>query len=373
MRKAAAKDFVTQLLRTAGIIVNGSHPWDIQVHNENFYQRVLRDSDFGLGESYVEGWWDCPRIDMMVERLFEAESENYIHAHKRFYLKYLFAKFINYQTKSRALEVARVHYDLGNILYEAMLGPTISYSSGYWPKATTLDAAQLAKFELTCQKLRLEPGMRVLDIGCGWGTFARYAAEKYDVNVVGITLSKQQLQFAKTYCLNLPIEIRFQSYQDINEVYDRIVSLGTFEHVGFLNYRKYMQIIHKHLTRDGIFLLQTIGGNQSNVAGNEWLSKYIFPDTMIPSISQLGHAMEGLLIMEDWQNFGLNYDKTLMAWHKNFSEHWDNIKVYYDDRFYRIWNYYLLACAGGARARALQVWQIVLSRSGIKEEYAVIR
>jgi cyclopropane-fatty-acyl-phospholipid synthase len=373
MLKKNAKEVITHLFRIAGVIINGSHAWDIQIHNEDFYQRVLHDGEMGLGESYVDGWWDCQRIDMLVDRLFEAESEHYIRSHGRFYLKLIFARVFNFQSRRHAFEIGRIHYDLGNLLFEAMLGPTMSYTSGYWPDATTLEEAQMAKYELSAKKLLLEPGMRVLDLNCGWGGFARYLAENYGVQVVGFTISKQQYEYARKHCLNLPIEIFYQDFHDITENFDRIVSMGMFQFVGPLNHRHFMQKMHNHLMRDGIFLLHTIGSNQSVSTTNGWINKYIFPDETLPSISQIGKATERLLIMEDWHNFGLDCDKTLMTWHKNFNARWDGIKVYYDDRFYRMWNYYLLSCAGGFRARAMQVWQIVLSRSGIKDSYRPVR
>jgi cyclopropane-fatty-acyl-phospholipid synthase len=367
MQKNTAKAAITHLFRIAGIIIDGNHLWDIQVRNENFYLRLLRDGELGLGESYVDGWWDCPRVDMLVERLFEAEAEHYLKAKKPFFLKNFLAKFINYQTRQRAFEVSRVHYDLGNLLFESTLGPTLSYTNGYWANAQTLEEAQIAKLEMTCKDLMLEPGMHILDLGCGWGSFARYAAEHYSVSVVGFTTSKQQFHYAQKYCQNLNVEIRYADYRDVTETYDRIVSLGTFKHIGVLNYRNHMQIVHDHLTREGIFLLHTVGTNLSKSIDNLWITKYMYPDSVMPSISQIGKSIEDLLVMENWHNAGSDFDKTFMAWHKNFNANWDAIKVYYDDRFFRMWNYYLLSCAGGFRARVVQMWQIVFSRSGLKD------
>jgi cyclopropane-fatty-acyl-phospholipid synthase len=261
------------------------------------------------------------------------------------------------------------HYDLGNRLFEAMLDSRMNYTCGYWKNAKNLDEAQLHKLELTCQKLLLKPGMRMLDIGCGFGALAKYAAENYGVKVVGVTISKEQRDYAQQNCAGLPVEIRFQDYRDVNEKFDRIASLGMFEHVGHLNYRTYMNVANKCLSDDGIFLLHTIGSKVSSVASDEWISKYIFPNGMLPSIPQIGNAAEGLFVMEDWHNFGADYDKTLMAWYANFNHHWDQLKSYYDERFYRMWKYYLLSCAGLFRARYTQLWQIVFTKQGILGGY----
>jgi cyclopropane-fatty-acyl-phospholipid synthase len=353
--------------------VNGNNPWDIQVHNEQFYSRVLHEGALGLGESYMDKWWDCARLDQLFERILKARLENKLKTNKRLAIKYLLSRLINFQTKKRALEVGEKHYDLSNELFKYMLDSRMNYTCGFWHNATTLEDAQKNKLELTCQKLWLKPGMRLLDIGCGWGGLAKYAAEQYGVEVVGITISKQQYELAKENCRHLPIEIRFQDYRDINEDFDRIVSLGMFEHVGHLNYLTYMQTIRNHLKDDGLFLLHTIGNNATYFKANEWTTKYIFPNGMLPSIALIGKACEHLFVMEDWHNFGADYDKTLIAWHANFNQHWEELKNQFDERFYRMWNYYLLSSAAGFRTRDLQLWQIVFSKTGIKGGYQVTR
>jgi cyclopropane-fatty-acyl-phospholipid synthase len=275
----------------------------------------------------------------------------------------------NFQSMRRAFMVGEKHYDIDNDLYQKMLDKRMTYTCGYWDSgARNLDEAQEAKLELTCQKLQLEPGMKVLDIGCGWGSFAKYAAQKHKVSVVGVTISREQVHLAKTLCKGLPVEFYLQDYRELpnkGQQFDRIVSLGMFEHVGYKNYKAYMDVASKVLKDDGFFLLHTIGSNVSTTTcSSPWLDKYIFPNGQIPSIEQIGTATEGLLVMEDWHNFGCNYDKTLMEWHKNFNNHWDSIKDKYDERFRRMWNYYLLSCAASFRARDNQLWQIVLSKKG---------
>jgi cyclopropane-fatty-acyl-phospholipid synthase len=373
MKWKIAKSVVLELLQSAGITVNGHNPWDIQVHNDEFYTRVLHQGSLGAGEAYMDGWWDCPALDQFCERVIRANLENKIRSSHRLAFKFVLSKILNFQTRKRSLEVGEKHYDLGNDLFKYMLDSRMIYTCGYWHNANSLDEAQLNKLNLTCQKLWLKPGMRVLDIGCGWGGFAKYAAENFGVEVVGITISKNQYDAAKENCKDLPIEIRFQDYRDLNEKFDRIVSLGMFEHVGHLNYRTYMQTVQNCLTDDGIFLLHTIGNNETFFETNPWISKYIFPNGMLPSIAQIGKAAEKLFVMEDWHNFGADYDKTLMAWHANFHQHWDELKAHYSEHFRRMWNFYLLSTAAAFRTRDIQLWQIVFSKKGLKGGYQVTR
>jgi len=373
MSQNSLRNYANELLKTAGIEVNGVNPWDLHIYNQEFYRRVLKYGSLGLGEAYMDHWWDCKQLDQFFERVISADLESKIKSNKWMILKLALLRIINLQTKKRALEVGKKHYDLGNDLFKAMLDKRMNYTCGYWKNANNLDDAQLDKLELACQKMMLKPGMRVLDIGCGFGALAKHAAENYGVKVVGITISKEQYEYAVKNCENLSIEIRMQDYRDVHEKFDRIVSLGMFEHVGQLNYRTYMKIAHQCLQDNGLFLLHTIGSNVSAVSTDEWINKYIFPNGMLPSIAQIGKAYEGMFVMEDWHNFGADYDKTLMAWHDNFTRNWDELKNQYNERFYRMWCYYLLSCAGGFRARNLQLWQIVFSKQGVRGGYQAPR
>jgi len=373
MEKTTTKEIIHKLLELAGVTLNGKQPWDIQVHNERFYEMALRRGSLGLGEAYLEGWWDCEKLDEFFYRLMRSDIENKMKKNWLLMFRIFIAKFFNLQTKQRAFEVGEKHYDLGNDIFAATLDSGMSYTCGYWKNADNLEQAQQAKLELVCQKLMLRPGMRLLDIGCGWGALAKYAAEKYGVSVVGITVSVEQADYAKKTCQALPIEIRLQDYRELNESFDRIVSLGMFEHVGHHNYHTYMQVAHRCLKEDGLFLLHTIGANQTGYKADEWITKYIFPNGMLPSVAQIGKASEKFFIMEDWHNFGADYDKTLMAWYENFKQHWDELKSRYDQRFYRMWTYYLLSCAGGFRARGMQLWQIVFTRNGLLGGYQAPR
>lgn len=373
MNQRSMKTFVEEYFQRLGVHLNGSNPWDIQVLDDRFYYKVITQSSLGLGEAYMDGWWEAQHLDELAFRILRPNLIQRWDSRLNEIWHWLQSFFCNLQSKSRAFIVGEKHYDIGNQLFIKMLDKRMTYSCGYWKKANNLNDAQEAKMELICQKIGLKPGMKVLDIGCGWGSFAKYAAEKYNVAVVGITISKNQLEFAQNSCKGLPIELRLQDYRDVNESFDRIVSIGQMEHVGYKNYNIYFDIIHRCLADDGIFLLHTIGSNESVRRVDPWIEKYIFPNGMLPSIKQLSSAFEKKFVMEDWHNFGDSYDKTLMAWYHNFDSHWNEIRKDYDDRFYRMWKYYLLVSAGAFRARSIQLWQIVFSKHGILKGYQSIR
>jgi len=340
-----------ELLSLADIEVNGSDAWDIQVRDQRFFQRVLQDSSLGLGESYMEGWWDCQAIDELINRVLRANLDEKVKNESRLWFQVARAKLLNRQSKGRAYEVGIRHYDLGNELYQSMLDNRMTYSCGYWKNAANLDEAQEAKLDLVCKKVGLKPGMKVLDIGCGWGSFAKFAAEKYNVQVTGVTVSKEQLALGLELCKGLSVELRLQDYREVKGKFDAVISIGSFEHVGTKNYKTYMQVVDRCLKESGVALIHTIGSNRSLSTGEPWTDKYIFPNGVLPSITQIGAAMEEAFVMEDWHNFGPYYDKTLMAWHANFEDSWPKLERQYDDRFYRMWKYYCFpALAGSAHA-----------------------
>lgn len=364
------EDTINSLLSRAGIEPNGKDPWDIRIRDQRFYDHIVKDPHFELGETYMNGWWECDRVDEFIARLLAVDMDSQVKYSPKTFFKILLHRIFNFQNKWRSQEVAKKHYDIGNDLYQAMLDPTMNYSCGYWKTASSLEEAQRDKMELICRKLMLKPGLTLLDIGCGWGSFAKYAAEHYGVSVVGLTISQRQKEFAEKNCRGMPVEICLQDYRDYPlKEFDRIVSIGMFEHVGYKNYPEFMQVAQRHLKDEGLFLLHTIGSNLSYHFGDPWIDTYIFPNGMLPSIVQIATAIEGLFVMEDWHNFGAYYDKTLMAWHHNFNAHWNELKSHYDERFKRMWNYYLLSCAGSFRSRKNQLWQIVLSKRGIPGGY----
>lgn len=364
---------IESLLDGTGVLINGNNPYDLQIHNERFYNRVLQDGSLGLGESYMDGWWDCDQLDEFFFRVLRSQLDEKVKWNWHLIWQAGVSRILNQQSKSRAFIIGEKHYDTGNDLFTVMLGKSMAYSCGYWSDAKNLDEAQEAKFDLICRKLDLKRGMTLLDIGCGWGTFMRHAAQKYGVTAIGITVSKEQAELAKELCKGLPVEVRIQDYRDLKEKFDRIVSVGMFEHVGYKNYRTYMQIVHNCLKDDGLFLLHTIANHKAKGVTDPWIEKYIFPNSHLPSITLMAHTLEKFFVMEDWHNFGADYNKTLMAWYQNFENNWDSIKSNYDQRFYRMWRYYLLSCAGSFRARKNQLWQIVLSKKGIPGGYQSIR
>jgi cyclopropane-fatty-acyl-phospholipid synthase len=367
------KDVTIKLLSLAGVEIGGDNPWDIKVNNDDFYNRVMAWGSLGLGESYMNGWWDCEQLDEFFYRILVTDIDKQVKKNWFLITSIIRARLFNLQSKNRAFQIGERHYDIGNDLFIQMLDKRMTYSCGYWENASSLDEAQEHKLDLICKKIMLQPGMKVLDVGCGWGSLVKYAAEKYHVEVVGITVSKEQVELAQTLCKDLPVEIRLQDYRDVSDQFDRIVSVGMIEHVGCKNYRTYMEVMYRCLKDGGIFLLHTIGSNHSRTSVDPWINRYIFPNGMLPSIKQLGKAIEGLFVLEDWHSFGADYDKTLMAWYRKFENSWDILKSNYNERFHRMWRYYLLSCAGSFRARKNQLWQVVLSKGGVPGGYQSFR
>ena len=363
-----AKERITKIFNEAGITVQGDNKWDIHVHDERFYNRVLLKWSMGFGESYMDGWWDTKALDQLIYRLYMSRIDNKNNNWPG-KIEMCKAKLINQQTKSRAQKVAHVHYDLGNDMYSKMLGDTMQYTCAYWKDAQTLDEAQENKLDLICKKLHLQKGEKVLELGCGWGGFAKFAAENYGVEVDAYNISKEQVEYARNRTKGLPVTIHLADYREARGTYDKVAAIGLCEHVGYKNYSTLMEVAYRSLKSHGIFLLHSIANNFSTTHCDPWFNKYIFPNGMLPSVKQLGEAMENLFVMEDWHNFGPDYDKTLVAWYQNFDRHWPQYREKYDTRFYRMWKYYLLSLAGAFRARRIQLWQVVMSKDGLPGSY----
>ncbi len=373
MKKNNNEDFelFNDLLSKADITLNGGNPWDIKVINEEMFDEIVKNGSLGLGESYMKGMWECDSIDEMINRVLRGKLDKKITSSEKYKLGIKKLKStLNLQSIKRVKEDVPFHYDLGNDLFEGMLDQYMTYTCGYFKGTDDLDKAQEQKMDLICRKLNFKPGMRVLDIGCGWGSFMKYASEHYGVICDGLTLSKEQKKMGEEKCSGLPIRFILEDYREFKpqEKYDRIVSVGMIEHVGPTNYDEYFDCALSFLKEGGLFLLHTIGGVASSVAADPWIKKYIFPNGVIPSISQLGRAMENKFNLEDLQNIGEHYDKTLMSWYKNFEGIWPDLKSKYGDKFYRMWKYYLLSCAGGFRSRELNTWQLTLSGIGTSSE-----
>lgn len=368
-RSSHYREKTQRILECAGITVDGEHPWDLRVHDERFFKRLWAQGSRGLGDAYMDGWWDCPQVDAFFHRALRSELENQVRTW-RGRVASIGARIHNLQKPSRAFQIGRRHYDLGNDLYGAMLDPLMVYSCGYWEGTGTLEGAQRAKLDLIARKLGLAPGMRVLDIGCGWGGAARYLAEHHDVEVVGVTVSTEQAAWARDWGKGFPVSIRLQDYRELNERFDRIYSIGMFEHVGPKNHATFAGVARRCLGDDGLLLLHTIGSLRTGIRTDPWIERHIFPNSALPSARQICAGFEPFFVIEDWHNFGAHYDLTLMAWHENFERSWPRLKERFDERFHRMWRYYLLSCAGSFRARKNQLWQIVLSPKGVPGGYS---
>jgi cyclopropane-fatty-acyl-phospholipid synthase len=366
---------LVRLLESADIRFNGGRPWDIQVRDPDLYDRVLSQGSLGFGEAFMDGCWESERLDETFRKLLVARLDTKIRGVAKLQFLGLFLRSIllNRQSRKRAFQVGEHHYDIGNDVYSAMLDPTMSYSCGYWKEASDLDRAQLAKLRLVCDKLELKPGERLLDIGCGWGGLARFAAQSYGVEVTGITVSKEQQRLARERCAGLPVRIELIDYRDLQGRFDKIVSVGMFEHVGPKNYPAYFAAVDRTMEPNGLFLLHTIGNQNRLHTTDAWIDKYIFPNGHIPSVRQLSRAIEKDFILEDWHNFGQDYDTTVMAWWRNFDAAWPALADKYGERFYRMFKYYLHACAGYFRSRRGQLWQLVLSGHGRRKIYRSVR
>lgn len=359
---------LVELLEKADVRIGGDRPWDIRLNDPKVPERVFSLGSLGLGEAYMDGHWECDQLDGFFDRVLAARLDRRVQP-VRLAFHALRARLLNRQTLKRAWRVGEMHYDLGNQFYAAMLDPRLTYTCGYWKNANDLTEAQEAKLDMICRKLDLQPGMRLLDIGCGWGSLMGYAAEHYGVRCVGVTISKEQAAWASERYAGLPLEFRLQDYRMVDEQFDRIASVGMFEHVGRKNFRTYMEVAHRCLADDGLFLLHTIGKNVPGGATDAWIDKYIFPNGDLPSVGQIGDACNDLFVTEDLHNFGTDYDRTLMAWQANFEAGSPQFAEELGERFYRMWRYYLLSCAGAFRARDIQLWQWVLSKRGVRGGY----
>jgi cyclopropane-fatty-acyl-phospholipid synthase len=365
-RTSLAQATLQDLFASADIQLQGGRPWDIRVNDTRFFRAVLAGGTLGFGESYMDGWWDCNALDEMCCRAIRARLEERVPVNLHTAVAIASSFLFNLQIRRRSRLVGKRHYDVGNDLFESMLDPSMQYSCAWFRDTDDLGQAQTEKMDLLCRKLGLEKGMSLLDIGCGWGGLAKHAAEHYGCRVVGITISEEQRRYGVEASRGLPVEIRLQDYREISEKFDRVVSVGMLEHVGPKNYRDYMKKVFQTLRQGGVFVCQAIATNQSSLYPDPWVARYIFPNSMLPSAAQVTKAAEKLLVLEDVQNLGGDYEKTLKAWESNFRRSWDRFESRYGERFYRMWRFYLLSCAGAFRARSLQLFQFVFSKGGTR-------
>ncbi|MFT7521823.1 MAG: cyclopropane-fatty-acyl-phospholipid synthase [Kiritimatiellia bacterium] len=364
-----AQHIIEELLAGVDIQVGGDRPWDIWVEDERLFTRIVRHGSLGAGEAYMDGWWGSERLDQTMTRIVEADLARRVHLTPANVLLFLRSRLANLQTRRRSTKVAERHYNLGNDLYLSFLDPYNQYTCGYFVDTDDLNEAQQKKMHMICRKLQIKASDRVLDIGCGWGGFARFAAENYGCHVTGVSISTEQVRYAREFCQGLPVSIEHKDYRDVQGGYDKIVVAGMIEHVGYRNYRGLFEKVHRVLQNDGLFLLHTIGRTTSATATDPWIDRYIFPNSMVPSLQQLSGAAEGLFIVEDLHNFGAQYDPTLMAWQDNLQRNWSTLADHYDDRTKRMFDYYLLSCAGTFRARKTQLWQMVMTKGASRSGY----
>jgi cyclopropane-fatty-acyl-phospholipid synthase len=378
-----APALIRALTDRADVGFQGERPWDLQVHNPRLYGDLLNRGSLALGEGYVNGDWDCGALDVLFTRLLSQPACRQVAmgsqplARLLGQAQQLAERWVNWQSRSRAHMVGQHHYDIDDRVYGAMLDSRRLYSCGYWQDAADLETAQLHKLQRICQKLELSPGQRLLDIGCGWGGLAVHAARHHGVEVVGITVSAQQASYCRDHSGELPIEVLLCDYRsDLVKQqgrFDRVVSVGMLEHVGRRNDRAYFEVINAQLAADGLALIQTIGSHDTNRALDPWINTYIFPNGRLPSAQQLCHGFEPWFLLEDWENFGADYDITLLAWWRNFERAWPQLMDELGDQFFRVWKYYLLSCAGFFRSGQGQLWQVVLSKKGSGRSYRSIR
>jgi len=362
-----AESHVRAALDKADIRVDGSRPGDMLVHDPSCYTRMIKDGTLGLGESYMDGQWDCEALDELTAKMVWARLATEYRTTFTAAFHLVRSRVVNLQNPLRAFEIGERHYDIGNDLYKAMLDRRMAYTCAYFENTDDLDEAQEAKLDLVCRKVGLKPGMRVLDLGCGWGCFSRYAAEHYGVEAVGFTVSKEQVDLGMEMCKGLPVELRLDDYRNATGKFDAVVSIGLMEHVGYKNYGAYMELVDRCLVDDGAALVHTIGSNDSQKDMSPWFDKYIFPNAMLPGLAQLAQATENLLNIEDVHNIGPHYDPTLMAWNERFEKVWPELQAKYGERFRRMWRFYLLTSAGSFRARYIQLYQLVFTKRGARQ------
>ncbi|WP_417309990.1 cyclopropane fatty acyl phospholipid synthase [Devosia sp.] len=361
------------LLKEADITINGSNPWDPQINSEQFWTRLYATGSLGLGEAYMDGLWDVADMAEFFNKVLSSEVPSGIRVTPNLVWQIAQARLLNMQDITRSKRVAAMHYNETEA-YRASLDQRMTGSCGYWPDGVTnVDEAQEAKLDLVCRKIGLKPGQTVWDIGCGWGAFMGFAAEKYGANCVGVTVSPDQAAYGRERYKDLPVEFQVTDYREFDGKADHIVSMGMFEHVGHKNYRAYFEAARRAIKDDGLFMLHTVAAQETTETIDPWLEKYIFPGGVIPSMGQIGKAIDKLWTVIDVHNIGPHYDKTLCAWYENFERNWKPDRSPEEERFFRMWKYYLLCCAGGFRARVLQVWQFVLSTRGVPDGYVTQR
>lgn len=382
---------IETLLESAGVRVNGPSATDVRIHDPELASKLRWRGLTGLAEAYVDAGWDCDDLYGFFLAVMRAGVIEKLPPDPLSIGTIARSKMLNEQSMPRARRDVSIGYDRGRRLMEATLDSRMVYTCGYWTwpqgqRAGDLAAAQEAKLDLICRKLDLREGMTLLDLGCGWGSLLKFAAERYGVRGHGVTLSHEQADYARESTAGLPVTIDLQDYRDLPAgQYDRIASIGMFEHVGPKNYVAFARLLRDRLKDDGTALLHFFVTDRPQPALTHreamWVLRDIFPGVVVPSYSQVGAMLEAdrSLVLEDLHNIGPDYGPTLLAWEENFRTNWHADaplrQLYGDgaDRFYRFWRYYLLICAAAFAARRYGLWQIVLRPTGVKPTYQSIR
>ena len=350
------------------------------IHDERFFLRAMMGADIGLGESYMDGDWTTPDlvtlVRVIVRNLRTIDSRNRFASAIRGLVARMHHRLAgNSITGSR--RNIRAHYDIGNDFYRLFLDRQMNYSSGYFTRpGEPLEAAQELKLDLICRKLRIEPGDRVLEIGCGWGGFAMHAARRYGAQVTGITISEEQFKFAAERVASANLgpggaKILLEDYRKVRGQFDKIVSIEMFEAVGLDHYDEFFGACDRLLTPNGSMLLQTITLPDQQLAGYrkrvDWIQRYIFPGSELASISEIHQSLARVtqLSTVHSESFGLHYAETLSQWRERFFQNLDGVRqLGFDERFQRMWDFYLGWCEGAFRERYINVAQLLFVKNG---------
>lgn len=334
------------------------------IHREKAMHKIARDWEFQLGETYIKGDWSVENCEL--QDLLYILRENFSDENVSKLLSPLVRCLQQWNHISRSYHNVSHHYDIDNNIFQQFLDDNMHYSCGYFARPDcSLEEAQQAKCRHIANKLVLKPGMRVLDIGCGWGGMAFYLAQHKDVEVVGITLSKAQLEFARQRRKALGLKnVRFelQDFREHSDYYDRIVSIGMFEHVGKPFYNTFFESIKKMLNHDGAALIHSIGRSGPPGVTNPWINKYIFPGGSIPALSEMCRSVENnRLLLTDVELLRLHYAHTLRAWFERFQQHRQDIGQQMGEAFCRMWEFYLAVCEVAFECSDLVVFQLQMA------------
>ncbi len=344
----------------------------LRLHDPALPRRIVINPDLAVGEAYMDGKLTIDGDDLhgflgLILRNRAAGADAWL-IRLNHGLRRLIRRAQQYNPMGRAQANVAHHYDLSGALYDLFLDADKQYSCAYFrTPQDTLEQAQAQKKAHIAAKLRIEPGMRVLDIGCGWGGMGLTLARDYGARVLGVTLSQEQHRVATDRAaaagLQDRVEFRLTDYRTLTGPFDRIVSIGMFEHVGVPHYREYFSHVRDLLTADGIALIHTIGRNAPPGTTSPWILKYIFPGGYVPALSEVAGAIEREnLWMTDIEVWRLHYAETLKHWHDRFMAQWDAAAALYDERFCRMWRYYLVASELTFRLHHQVVFQFQLSR-----------